>query len=256
MSLCNGFHNDNVVISGITVYNMITMKTVRRRGDVSEKQLEALVALAFDEQTPVAKRRKLASQILRYGSVSVGGFSSGPSGDLYAHELAEWQEMIRSAIGAIVDQGGWSPPDVLDSVQVRLLRRNDGSVLRLFGSNNSNDWRQRTILILSAVLEHAGEYLRRCPTCRKIYVRSGRRDYCTPACSQRRRSSKHYEAHKERILVQRAEVYAAKKLPAQARSRRLQRLATEVKTGGVKTPQVQSRRHKNARQSPRGKRRA
>ena len=114
-------------------------------------------------------------------------------------------------------------------------------------------------ILLAHVLERAGERLRRCarPDCGRMFVRVGKIEYCSPKCSQALRSAKHYQAQRETILAKRAAADAAAPRPRRVQPcPRLQRIATEVVTGRVKTAQVRVQTNKNARQTTRGKRRA
>jgi hypothetical protein len=57
--------------------------------------------------------------------------------------------------------------------------------------------------------------IRRCSGCPRLFVRTGRQDHCTPACSQRCRSRRFYRENRERISESRHEAYKRKRRRSQ-----------------------------------------
>lgn len=57
------------------------------------------------------------------------------------------------------------------------------------------------------LLETCGLSLRRCKECSKIFLKSRRQEYCSKQCSQRIRTKRWYEAHKEDAKEKRRQVY-------------------------------------------------
>jgi hypothetical protein len=172
-------------------------------------------------------------------------------------QLVAWRQLVREAVDSLMNTGGWRPSGRLE-MSLQLLRTPDGAVRRLFASDNrrrGQNWRVVTVMVLAALLERAGDQLRRCVSCDQIMVRRGRREYCSNACSQRIRSARHYQVHREQLLERKAEHYQEhrdtirqqkkeryRRLPVaeraslsqHARERRLLRIATEVEPPRVK----------------------
>jgi hypothetical protein len=57
--------------------------------------------------------------------------------------------------------------------------------------------------------------LRRCSGCPRLFVRTGRQEHCTPACSQRSRSRRFYRENRTRISEARHEAYKRKRRRSQ-----------------------------------------
>ena len=78
------------------------------------------------------------------------------------------------------------------------------------------DWPALLWNALCDLIEECGPRLRRCPQCKKLFLRTKRQAYCSNPCSQRVRSEKFYFAHREDIKEKRRRAYASK---VEARSR-------------------------------------
>jgi hypothetical protein len=234
---------------------MMPQTTVRQH-ELATRQLAELVQIAYEDAEPTPARMRQAAAVLRLGGMSAGGFITQPVFTFSQADRAAFHALLREVLDAIVnvEQGGWDAGQM--RVGIHLFRQPDGRVIRRFTGGESSNWRAVAVLLLAALLEQAGDRLRRCPACSKVFVRVGRQDYCSKACSQRVRSAKHYHAQRERILARRADAYVRSRRPAKVQPRRLQRIATEGGTARPKGPQVQVRGKKNARKSPTGKIRA
>ena len=73
-------------------------------------------------------------------------------------------------------------------------------------------------MTFAQLLQQAGDRLRRCPVCTNVFVRTGRKNYCS-TLGQRLRSQKHYKAHREELLDQRHEAYKRKRRRAHPRAK-------------------------------------
>ncbi len=72
------------------------------------------------------------------------------------------------------------------------------------------DWPALLWNALCDLIEECGPRLRRCPQCKKLFLRTKRQAYCSKPCSQRVRSEKFYFAHREDIKEKRRRAYASK----------------------------------------------
>jgi hypothetical protein len=59
-------------------------------------------------------------------------------------------------------------------------------------------WPDTIWIVTMSLLEEFGTRLRRCPTCevRRLFLKTRRQMYCSPACSQRARSARWYNQHR------------------------------------------------------------
>jgi hypothetical protein len=248
---------------------MTNATTVRRRTDAAAKRptkpLERLpwhahgLRLLLDvarSTDPTSRQIKHLEQRLSIDAWKAG-FYAVPLSDMPHEEIERLFELVVKAVEQLLTVGHWSAPVPLNGVHLLIVRQRDGGAMQRSYRNDQEDWEPVFWLTFSELLQAAGHRLRQCEVCRGIFVRTGRRDYCSSRCGQRLRSRRFYQSHREDIQEQRAARYARSKLPAKSarrpQSSRLQRIATEVGTGRAKTPQVKVARRKNARQSPRGK---
>lgn len=88
----------------------------------------------------------------------------------------------------------------------RIHLSNDGKVIqRIYGA----DWPDWFWLAVASVLEKFGSHIERCqaPDCGRLFLRARRQIYCCAECSQRVRSRRWYEAHRDEARGQRREAY-------------------------------------------------
>ena len=76
---------------------------------------------------------------------------------------------------------------------------------RVYGA----DWRHLRWLAIAALLEEFGAQIIRCeaPECTHLFLRNRRQQYCSRPCSQRVRSTKWYNEHRETAKERRRQVY-------------------------------------------------
>jgi len=62
-------------------------------------------------------------------------------------------------------------------------------------------WPDTIWIVIMSLLEEFGGQLRRCPSCpeKRLFVKSRRQAYCSPACSQRTRSARWYTRHRRAV---------------------------------------------------------
>lgn len=183
-----------------------------------------------------------------------------------ATDIADAQSQLRSKLEYLFPTDGSTPRTMatwtVGPSEIGLLWKEDRLVRVAVPQHCQQDslWYSA-----QALLAEYGSRLSRCARseCRRLFVRTKRQNYCSPACSQRTRAAKYYAAHHDDISDQRRAKYVAiiqRRLPgARVGSRRgtaLQGIATDSKTHGPKPPQAKGAPTKKARQSPRGVKRA
>jgi hypothetical protein len=124
-------------------------------------------------------------------------------------ERVDTQRALRACFAQLLSTGPftWAPPvQTLEITYLGIQRTQRGTVERNCALASPGAlW-----FAIVEVLRRAGTLVRRCAHCPKPYVRSGRMDYCSPACSQRARSAKWYAAHRDEALDRRHEAYKRK----------------------------------------------
>ena len=116
------------------------------------------------------------------------------------------QRALRACFAQLLSTGPftWTPPvNTLEITYLGIERTRRGAVER----NCALAYPGAFWFAVVEVLRSSGALVRRCSHCPKPYVRSGRMDYCSQACSQRARSAKWYAAHREEALDRRHEAY-------------------------------------------------
>lgn len=83
---------------------------------------------------------------------------------------------------------------------------NDGKEIRRIYGANWPDW---FWVGIAALLEEFGSHIERCqaPDCGRLFLRIRRQSYCSAECSQRVRSRRWYEAHRDEARERRREAY-------------------------------------------------
>jgi hypothetical protein len=173
---------------------------------------------------------------------------------LKSQELHSLRHDLARRLDVFMDQEVWFSPSGLELGGISVWRDNQGQLrLDVYGPQQTEFWAG-----IAALLVRGGDLLRRCQwqKCRRIFVRSGNSKHCSSACGGRERSSRHYAENKVEILERRHADYARKRRRIQPRAKvarrsRLQPIATAVKTGRKRTPQLTLRGNKNARHSTR-----
>jgi hypothetical protein len=124
-------------------------------------------------------------------------------------ERADTQAALRACFGQLVSGAPftWAPPvNTIEITYIGIERTAHGTVERNCAlASPGAFW-----FAVVEVLRLAGSLVRRCAHCPKLYVRSGRMDYCSQACSQRARSAKWYAAHRKVALDRKHHAYRRK----------------------------------------------
>ena len=131
-------------------------------------------------------------------------------------QRADTQAALRACFGQLVSGAAfaWAPPvNTIEITHLGIERTLRGTVER----NCTLKYPGAFWFAVVEVLRLAGSLVRRCAHCPKLYVRSGRMDYCSQACSQRARSAKWYAAHQKEALERKHQAYKRK---AKLRQRR------------------------------------
>jgi hypothetical protein len=135
---------------------------------------------------------------------------------------------IRTALERFVDEKYWAMPAALDGVHAIVWRDRAGRVALDY--NGAEGWPRGFWITFAQVLLNAGDRLRRCPAqtrkagvCGQVFVRTGRRLYCSAACAQRERSRTHYAAHRAEIAEARHQAYFSRLKRAHPRAKERRR---------------------------------
>jgi hypothetical protein len=123
-------------------------------------------------------------------------------------ERIDTQLALRNCFNQLLSIGPftWTPVNTLEVSYLGIQRTAQGVVER----HCSLAYPGALWFAVVEVLQRSGSLVRRCAHCPKPYIRSGRMDYCSQACSQRARSAKWYAAHREEAIERRHEAYKRK----------------------------------------------
>jgi hypothetical protein len=143
-------------------------------------------------------------------------------GTVLPDELRQVQQQVRDAITAVrrgevfVRLAAARP---IEAIEVGISR--DVGSRALHAAWLLTDRRLAFWMGVAVALEQAGDLIHECARqdCRRLYVRLRGQKYCSPACSQRDRSARHYAAHRDEVLEQRHEAYVRARRQQQKRAR-------------------------------------
>jgi hypothetical protein len=144
-------------------------------------------------------------------------------------ELTTLRGEVAAALERFLDEGVWAGIRIPELWPL-VLRDGKGRITLEFGG--ATEWRTVFWFTFGQLLLHAGGQLRLCPACNTMFVRTGKREYCTTTCSANQRAKRHYDAHRDEILELRHAAYVRKRKRGQrnvkvARRPRLQQIATD-----------------------------
>ncbi len=135
---------------------------------------------------------------------------------LTREKIRQLQAQLRRVLGAlrpVDDQFSRvrirypSIPGVIKRVHLMndLSDESGRGIKRVYGA----DWRHLRWLAIATLLEEFGAQIARCeaPGCTQLFLRNRRQEYCSRSCSQKVRSSKWYEAHREMAQERRRQSY-------------------------------------------------
>ena len=123
-------------------------------------------------------------------------------------EMVTIQRELRNGINRLLGQAdfrSWHIPKL--SPSVTLVRLKTGRVIRSYGSKAIRD---RFFMAITDILQSKGEYIRKCPVCGRLFEVIKRKAYCSSRCSQKLRTRRYRETHKERLRKKRREKYVGK----------------------------------------------
>jgi hypothetical protein len=236
----------------------------RKIGPRFRHETATLAALVNFAQASVEDTAAAAEALrLRLGISPVGiglaPVSLAKMSSMTTEELSDLRLWLQSSFNVFVRHkkahgGWWTVPDAvlpLTITSVAAVTRTQayGPMLGCHGEWPADFW-----LATAGVMAIVADRLNLCQLCGRMYVstRPGQTFCRERRClleRQRRRSRKHYSGHRDEIIERKHEAYVSRLPPAVRkrvkRSKRvagLQRIATEVKTGGQKTPQVPIRK--------------
>jgi hypothetical protein len=185
------------------------------------------------------------------------GFDTFMIGELTKNERDQVYRWTLEAVERILTDQHWTTPGAFDGVRLAVWKRSDSGEMVVEYCGANRNWRPGFWWLLTQLLASSGDRLRRCHGCPRIFVRSGRSDFCSPRCNQRFRSKKHYQKNIEQIRADRKAQYDRAKFPARVTHRNsLQQIATKSSTGGNKKAQPKHGGTKNPPVPTRGNRRA
>lgn len=165
--------------------------------------------------------------------------------EMDASELRSLQEAVFSVLSLFAGtagtgkRGGYVPPV---QVERTFNRGPKGAYIIVEGAPRDVVLDMLTYLLIAA----PDDCVRQCKGCERVLVKAGKRTHCTTKC---------LNAHTWRTLpADKVDQYRQNQYKANnwKRGARVQGGATEVKTRGVKAPQVSKVGHKKARQSTKG----
>ncbi len=90
---------------------------------------------------------------------------------------------------------------------VALFRFRNGRVSRGYRSRALRD---RFFMSVTDLLQKAGDRLRTCLVCKRIFAAVKRQEYCSPKCSQKKRTAKYLARHKNALKIRRRHKAKAK----------------------------------------------
>ena len=202
----------------------------------AELQRTSLVTLldfaqADIDALPVAKRQHLLAAMRSFvGEIGLLVDSTGESNvvttvpTLSMEQVRSLQQPLRDGLESLYPSGVWRPPlQWAPPLAVEAIEIARGS--REFGLIYVVAWPDAFWFAALKLLEHYGTSVRRCARCGRLFIRTKRQEYCTPACSQNTRSQRWYESHRDDVLERRHESYLAahpkRKIPRRRRHRRV-----------------------------------
>ncbi len=198
----------------------------KRIGDTAAARLTWLCAFAR-ENLETADRVELGECLVAFGhggfpAFLVGGVDLPPP--LADEDLDRLHKEVRGLLRKLVGEPAGQAVEVpfVEGARPHLVRAtNVGDQPAIFGLT----WSQQTVYsavfteLLEIVNRH-GDRLRACDECGGPFVRIRRQQYCSRACSQRRRSARWYERHGEEARQRRKDDYQRKVAPARVRRRK------------------------------------
>ena len=183
-----------------------------------------LIFVTTDGRVPRNVARALGWQLnsaiaARFGVATVVDDMAGVMPD----ELQRIQEQVRAAIAAVRRGDAFIPiveARPVESIEVG-ISRDSSSRRRLHASWLLPDRRVAFWMGVAVALEQAGDLIHECQRqdCHTLYVRLRGQKYCSTACSQRDRSARHYEKHRDEVLERRHDAYVQSKRRKQKHAR-------------------------------------
>jgi hypothetical protein len=175
---------------------------------VEEEALQALIDMVRSPAAELGSLRKrldraMTSAALLGGLINTWRSSTIPRftrDSISDEDLERLQSEVATALQTFHEQNYWRAPIALDGVSLSVWRHADGQVSEQY--EGSIEWRGAFWLTFARVLQHAADRLRRCPECKRMFFRNGRREFC-PGCGGRSRARTFYRKHRDELLERR-----------------------------------------------------
>jgi len=188
-----------------------TVRTLRSRQETQKSlrrdraTMQMLMRFAYARGKAIDDLAELVSRHLPMVAHRLG--FNGPA-RIPPEERIDTQRALRACFNHLLSIGPFrfTPVNTLEVAYLGIQRTSQGTVERHCALAHPGAlW-----FAVVEVLQRSGSLVRRCAHCPKPYIRSGRMDYCSQACSQRARAAKWYAAHREEALERKHEAYKRK----------------------------------------------
>jgi len=194
-----GSRGDEVTQTVRTAHSRDTQKSPGR----DRATIQMLMRFAYARGKAMDEAAESISR--RLPMVAYGLDFNGPA-RIRQEERVDAQRALRACFNQLLSVGPftWAPPvNRLEITYLGIQRTERGAVER----HCALAYPGALWFAVVEVLQRSGSFVRRCAHCPKPYIRSGRMDYCSQACSQKARSAKWYAAHREEAIERKHESY-------------------------------------------------
>jgi hypothetical protein len=164
--------------------------------------------------------KRLLVDILQDGRMTTGVGNAAAGVEAWRPLQTEgFRQEVRSFFHALAaDEEGERDVDRTEESVLKLaalrfhaVAASGGPAIELTGAARDVLWFQILDLLRAVGIRR----IRRCSGCPRLFVRTGRQEHCTPACSQRSRSRRFYRENRARISEARHEAYKRKRRRSQ-----------------------------------------
>jgi hypothetical protein len=164
----------------------------------------------FAQSTDETERRAIW-ELDRLLMVAAPQMNVGRLQDRPADEIAALRSVLLSSLTRFARRPGrndwWVPLDSpLTITQLSVWRADSGALSLAF----DGPWPAAFWFAAAALVQAGGDLILICPQCGRMFVKRGRSEHCSTQCGQAKRSAKHYQQHRDKILRQRHERHARK----------------------------------------------
>jgi hypothetical protein len=185
------------------------------RTDLAGVALKALLELAFETRTWSSERLSTIEATLRGASMRAQGPFVLELPGFGSDDLNEARRVLAISLKQFVSNEVWTSPPNLVVTGLAVWTDREGQTRLDVDAN----WPSSFWFSVADILRASGNRLRCCDVCQQLFVRTGRREYCSRACSQRLRSRTYYKVHQEVIREQRHEAYKKRRRSTQPKAK-------------------------------------